>query len=326
MDMQQYAAAALAKVRSGAPLVHNITNFVVMNSSANALLAVGAAPVMAHCSDEVEEMAGIAGALVLNIGTIEPAWLEAMIRAGKAANRRGIPVVLDPVGSGATRLRTSAVERILAECRVAVLRGNASEVFSLADAAVATRGVDSSLELGAEVVAAARELALEKGCIVAISGARDLVTDGRATWRIGNGQPLMTRVTGMGCGLSAVTGAFCAVADGELLAATAAAFGIYGLCGDLALKTSDRPGSFAVAFLDRLYDVGAKEIGQGLRAVGEETFSRFPDRRRRASRRCRPGALRRRGRRPGPPGRRQSAAGCGDSRPGRCRLSPVPSR
>lgn len=265
MDMKSYAAAALARVRAASPLVHNITNFVVMNSSANALLAVGAAPVMAHCIDEVEEMAGIAGALVLNIGTIEPAWLEAMVRAGRAANRRGIPVVLDPVGSGATRLRTEAVQRILAECKVSVLRGNASEVFSLADAGVATRGVDSSLGLGAEVVAAARELARARDCIVAISGERDLVTDGAATWRIGNGQPLMTRITGMGCGLSAVTGAFCAVAEGDLLAATAAAFGVYGLCGDLALRVSERPGSFAVTFLDRLYDVGEAEIKAGLK-------------------------------------------------------------
>ncbi len=264
MDMKRFSADLLEKLRASAPLVHNITNFVVMNSSANALLAVGAAPVMAHCIEEVEEMAGIAGALVLNIGTIEPTWLEAMIRAGQAANRRGIPVILDPVGSGATRLRTAAVGRIMAECRVTVLRGNASEVLSLAAAEVRTRGVDSTVGLGAEVVAAARELAAARGCIIAISGERDLVTDGTAVYRIANGQPLMTRVTGMGCGLSALTGAFCAVAGDELLAATAAAFGVYGLCGDLAIRVSDRPGSFAVAFLDALFSVGRQEIEAAL--------------------------------------------------------------
>ncbi|AMV73274.1 hydroxyethylthiazole kinase [Desulfuromonas carbonis] len=268
-DMIRVTSDLLHRVRSTAPLVHNITNFVVMNSSANTLLAVGAAPVMAHCIDEVEEMVQLAGALVLNIGTIEPAWLAAMLRAGQAANQKGIPVVLDPVGAGATRLRTAAVERILAEVEVAVLRGNASEIFSLGRDEIRTRGVDSSLGLGAEVVAAARALALGQGCVVAISGERDLVTDGSRVFRIANGQPLMTRVTGMGCGLSALTGAFCAVADGELLAATAAAFGLYGLCGDLAIEVSDRPGSFAVAFLDALFSVGREEIGRRL-LIAEE--------------------------------------------------------
>jgi hydroxyethylthiazole kinase len=265
MDIKRFSADLLDQLRASVPLVHNITNFVVMNSSANALLAVGAAPVMAHCIEEVEEMTGIAGALVLNIGTIEPAWLEAMIRAGQAANRRGIPVILDPVGAGATRLRTTAVQRIMADCRVAVLRGNASEVFSLAGTDVRTRGVDSTLGLGPEVVAAARELATARGCVVAISGERDLVTDGSVVYRIANGQPLMTRVTGMGCGLSALCGAFCAAAGGDLPAATAAAFGVYGLCGDLAIRVSDRPGSFAVAFLDALYGVSREEIEAGLR-------------------------------------------------------------
>ncbi len=269
MDMKSYTADLLARVRASAPLVHNITNFVVMNSSANALLAVGASPVMAHSLDEVEEMAGIAGAVVLNIGTVEPAWLEAMVVAGQAANRRGIPVVLDPVGAGATRMRTAAVERIMAECRVAILRGNASEVFSLAGEGGRPRGVDSALSLTAEVVAAAKALAVARGCIVAISGERDLVTDGADVYRIANGQPLMTRVTGMGCGLSALTGAFCAVAGHDLLAATAAAFGVYGLCGDLAIRVSDRPGSFAVAFLDALYAVGPGEIAAHLQVAAE---------------------------------------------------------
>lgn len=260
MDIKTHTAELLDAIRANAPLIHNITNYVVMNSSANILLAVGASPVMAHCQAEVEEMVNMAGALVLNIGTLDEAWVAAMITAAKAANAKGIPVVLDPVGAGATALRTRAVQQIMAQVDIAVLRGNASEIFSLASDEVRTKGVDASVAITAEVVTAAKQIALEKGCIIAISGKEDCVTDGHRLFRVANGQHLMTRVTGTGCGLSAVSGAFCAVAHGDLLSATAAAFGFYGLCGDMAIQVSDKPASFFVAFMDALYTAGPKEI------------------------------------------------------------------
>lgn len=265
MDMVNVTSDLLNRVREQAPLIHNITNYVVMNSSANILLALGASPVMAHCLTEVEEMAGIAGALVLNIGTLQEDWVESMICAGKAANRKGIPVILDPVGAGATTLRTDAVRKILDDVKISILRGNASEVLSLISEDVQTKGVDSSVDLTTSVLESAKRLAVDRDCIVAISGAEDLVTDGHRSFWVSNGHPLMTRVTGLGCGLSAVVGAFTAVADGKILKATAAAFGFYGLCGELAFRESQRPGSFSVAFVDTLYAAGAGQIEELLR-------------------------------------------------------------
>ena len=252
MNIAAYTIQSLEKIRQAAPLVHNITNFVVMNSTANILLALGASPVMAHCKDEVEEMVSHAGALVLNIGTLQPDWIDSMICAAQVANQKGVPVILDPVGAGATRLRTEAVKTIMRECAITVLRGNASEIFSLQSASIKTKGVDSSLEFSDEMVSAAKDMALSMKCVIAISGAEDCITDGRRVFRVANGQPLMTRVTGSGCGLSAVVGAFCAMDHADAAQATAAAFGYYGLCGDLAIKVSDRPGSFAVAFIDQI--------------------------------------------------------------------------
>jgi len=265
MDMKATTVQYLNTIRTTAPLVHNITNFVVMNPSANILLALGASPVMAHSRKEVADMAAMAGALVLNIGTLAEKWIEAMVLAAKAANSRGIPVILDPVGAGATPYRTRAVKHILGEVKISIIRGNASEVLSLAVDDVKTRGVDSSLSLSDEIVEAAGVIARQHGCIVAISGENDVITDGGRVFRVANGVPLMTRVTGLGCGLSAVAGAFCAVARDDLLTAAAAAFGFYGLCGELALGISDRPGSFFVAFLDCLYSAGSAEIHAHLR-------------------------------------------------------------
>lgn len=267
MDMQSYTVELLAKIREKGPLIHNITNFVVMNSSANILLALGASPVMAHCLTEMEEMTSLASALVLNIGTLQEDWLQSMICAAQTANSRGIPVILDPVGAGATTFRTEAIHTILQNCSVSVLRGNCSEIFSLGSSSITTKGVDSSLAFSDEMVAAARAMAREKNCIVAISGEEDCVTDGITTFRVGNGQPIMTRVTGIGCGLSAVTAAFCAVAEGRLVEATAAAFGFYGLCADLAVKISDMPGSFQVAFVDALSSTGAEDIRRSLKVT-----------------------------------------------------------
>ena len=267
MNFAAYTSNSLETIRKTAPLIHNITNYVVMNSSANALLATGASPVMAHCRSEVEEMVSLSGALVLNIGTLTEDWVESMIWAARAANLKGIPVILDPVGAGATRLRTEAAKKIIGECAVTVLRGNASEIFSLNSANITSKGVESSLLLTDEMVDAAVTMSRDLNCVVAISGPVDCVTDGRRVFRIANGHPLMTKVTGMGCGLSAVTGAFCAVDITDPARATAAAFGYYGLCGDLAVMMSDKPGSFSVAFFDQLYAVGQDELSRLLKVT-----------------------------------------------------------
>ena len=268
MNMKTSTITLLDKVRQDAPLVHNITNFVVMNPTANILLALGASPVMAHSRQEVADMAGLAHALVINIGTLSETWIEAMLLAAQAANGRGIPVILDPVGAGATAYRTRTALRILREVDIAVIRGNASEVLSLADEKIKTKGVDSSVSLSGETADTAGAIARQHGSIVAISGEKDLITDGGRLLRVNNGVPLMTRVTGLGCGLSAVVGAFCAVAgeaEVDRLSATASAFGFYGLCGELAARINDRPGSFFTAFLDTLYAAGQNEVNELLK-------------------------------------------------------------
>ena len=234
------AARNLAAVRNQRPLVHNITNFVVMNYTANALLAMGASPVMAHAADEVEEMVALAGALVLNIGTLTAEWVESMIKAGRKASACKIPVVLDPVGSGATAFRTRSARRIIAETRPAVVRGNASEVLSLADASSKTRGVDSTHAVG-QATAAARALASELGATLAITGPEDLVTDGTRVVRIANGHPLMGRVTGTGCAATVTIGAFLAV-DPDPIGATATALAYFGLAGRGGRPARGRPG------------------------------------------------------------------------------------
>ncbi len=265
MSLACYTHETLAAVRRRSPLIHNVTNFVVMNSSANILLAVGAAPVMAHSREEVEEMSAMAGAVVLNIGTLSEDWRDAMVAAAATAGRLGIPVVLDPVGAGATRFRDDAVRRILGTGAVSVVRGNCSEILSLVEAGIRTRGVDSTVGISAAVVDAARAIAADRGCVVAVSGEEDCVTDGVQVFRVGNGHPLMCRVTGTGCGLSAVVAAFLAVGGADPAAAAAAAFGFYGVCGELAAKASLGPGSFQAAFLDQLYSVGKQQISQHLR-------------------------------------------------------------
>lgn len=265
MALETTTCHLLTDIRRSAPLVHNITNHVVMNATANILLAMGASPVMAHSRHEVADMAAIAGALVLNIGTLSETWIESMHLAARAANDSDIPVILDPVGAGATAYRTRTARRILQEADIAVIRGNASEILALADMDVQTKGVDSSVALSESTSRVAADLAREHGCIVAVSGATDLVTDGKTRLHVANGVPLMTRVTGLGCGLSAVVGAFCAVGGAERLQAVAAACGYYGLCGEMAAAVSQRPGSFFVAFVDALDAIGSDDITAKLR-------------------------------------------------------------
>jgi len=253
-------AENLRKIRAGKPLVHNITNLVVMNFTANVLLATGASPVMAHAAGEVEEMVGLAGSLVLNIGTLTDHWVEAMVLAGRRATALGRPIVLDPVGAGATAMRTAAARRILAETRVSVVRGNASEVLSLGDAGEAGRGVDAVHTVDAAVAVAGR-LATSLHTTLAVTGEVDLVTDGRRMVRITNGHPLMTAVTGTGCSATAVIGAFLAV-DPDPLSAAATGLACFGIAGEMAAETAAGPGSFMISLLDALFNLRPEEAAE----------------------------------------------------------------
>jgi hydroxyethylthiazole kinase len=266
MPTSKTAAAAaedLRSLRAAKPLVHNITNYVVMNVTANALLSAGASPVMAHAVEEVEEMVSVAGALVLNIGTLSPAWIEAMMLAGRRANEGGVPVILDPVGSGATTLRTETAKRILMEIEVAVVRGNASEVLSLASAGSRTRGVDTVHGVD-EAAETACRLADDLSTTLVITGAEDLVTDGERILRIRNGHELMGRITGSGCTATALIGAFHAVEENPI-AASAGALAYFGLAGERAAVGSGGPGTFQAALLDALYTLTPEELEQGAR-------------------------------------------------------------
>lgn len=258
----------LAAVRAKHPLVHNITNYVVMNSTANALLSLGAAPIMAHAVEEVEELVDLAGALVLNIGTLSTPWIEAMFKAGLRAKGRGKPVVLDPVGAGASRLRTRTARDLLARVKPAIVRANASEVLALGGAASGARGVDSQHTV-AQARAVAVALARAYGSVLVVTGPDDYITDGRREALVGNGHPLMARVTGTGCAATAITGAFAAVEEDPFVAAIAA-LAVYGLAGEWAASHAQRPGSYGIALLDGLDAVTPEMVRTGAKvAVGE---------------------------------------------------------
>lgn len=243
-------AAALERLRRKAPLVQNITNYVVMEGTANALLAIGAAPAMVHAAEEVEDFVAISSALVINIGTLSPGWVAGMKLAIHAAHARGVRWVLDPVGVGATRYR-SAVAAELVALKPAVIRANASEIMALAGAASGpTRGVDATDGTDA-ALAPAKQLARASGAVVAMTGAVDYATDGTRVVSFANGSPLMARVTGMGCAATALVGAF--LGSGlEPFEAAAAAIGCLGVAGEIAAEGAAGPGSFHPALLDAL--------------------------------------------------------------------------
>jgi hydroxyethylthiazole kinase len=242
---------SLGLLRETKPLVHQITNYVVMNETANATLALGALPVMAHALEEVGEMAAIAGALVLNIGTLSPDWVEAMILAGQVANQRGTPVVLDPVGAGATSYRTETAKRILDEVRVTILRGNAGEIATLVGVDAEVRGVES-IDAGIEPGDLARRAAQALDVVASVTGPVDHVSDGERVLAIANGHPLLAAVTGTGCMSTAITGCFVAVDPYEPLDAAAAALVAFGVAGEDAAEGASGPGSFHVALYDAL--------------------------------------------------------------------------
>jgi hydroxyethylthiazole kinase len=260
------AGDSLRRLRETKPLVHQITNYVVMNETANATLALGALPVMAHAREEVEEMAAIAGALVLNIGTLSPDWVESMLLAGRAANEHGVPVVLDPVGAGATRYRTETAQRILSEVRVDVLRGNAGEVATLVGVAAEVRGVES-IGAGGDPADLALEAARRLDLVASVTGPVDHVSDGERVIRIENGDALMATITGTGCMSSALTGCFLAVNRERPLEAAAEALVAFGVAGEDAARGAAGPGSFHVALYDCLAALDPRTLDERARAA-----------------------------------------------------------
>lgn len=246
----EIVADELARLRALNPLVHLLTNEVVQEITANVLLAAGASPAMIVAEEEAAAFAAISGALLVNVGTLYPARLAAMKQAVASANRAGVPWTLDPVAVGVLDYRTQACREFV-HCKPAAIRGNASEILALAGFAGSGRGVDTMA--GSEAaVEAAGQLARSTGAIVAVTGETDFITDGATTWTTPWGHPVMTRVVGTGCALSALVAAFTAQAP-DRLNAVAAACAVAGLCGERAEATSRGPGSFKVDFLDALY-------------------------------------------------------------------------
>ena len=246
--------ADINAVRERGPLVHSITNFVVMNLNANVLLAAGASPVMAHAHEEVQAMAGIAQSLVLNIGTLEPAWIESMRLALLTAAQRGIPTVLDPVGAGATAYRNASIELLLNTASPTVIRGNGSEIMSVAGANVQTRGVDSGAAAN-DALGSARALVGRTGGVVCVSGQTDHIVDATRWALLSNGHPWMTKITGVGCSATALIGAFCAVQP-DAWRATVSAMTLMGVVGEVAAEKAvvrkQGVGSMQVLMLDEL--------------------------------------------------------------------------
>ncbi len=259
------AAELLARIREQHPLLHHITNFVVMTDTANATLGIGALPVMAHAKEEVAEMVGAAGALVLNPGTLTPEWVDAMLIAGKRANELNVPIIYDPVGVGATQLRNETGQRLLTDLRLAVVRGNSGEVGALAGAGGMVKGVES-IQGVKDPAKVAQGLARKYSTVVAITGKRDIISDGTRVMGVDNGHVLLKTITGSGCMSTTMIAAFCAVERDYLVAATAA-LACYGLAAQHAARRAKGPGSFRAALLDALYLLTPAQVKAGVKVV-----------------------------------------------------------
>ena len=253
----------LEQVRRQSPLVHNITNYVVMNLTANALLAIGASPVMAHAPEEVEDMVNIASALVINIGTLSQPWIHSMLKAARQANKKGIPVIYDPVGAGATPYRTQTIRELIKAVPPTIVRGNASEIMAIAEDTARTKGVDSAAAT-ATALASARRLSEQHDCVVCVSGETDYIIDKKGMALIKNGHAMMPKVTGLGCTASALCGAFAAV-NPDCFTATTAAMAVMGIAGEIAAEKAQGPASLQVHFLDTLFKLTGEEIEQRLK-------------------------------------------------------------
>lgn len=250
----------LEQVREMKPLVHNITNVVVTNFTANGLLALGVSPVMAYAPEEVYDMAKMAGALVLNIGTLTDAEVRSMLIAGRAANEHGVPIILDPVGAGATAYRTETAQMLLKELYISIVRGNPAEIANVMGETWEIKGVDAGTVTG-DSAALATQAATAWGATVVATGKEDIISDGTSTYVVQNGHEMLTRVTGAGCLLSSIVGAFAAVGS-EPVKASAAAVCTYGVAAEKAARiaASHGPGAFQIELLNQLYQITARDV------------------------------------------------------------------
>jgi hydroxyethylthiazole kinase len=267
-DLAPAAGRVLERLRATCPLVHHVTNLVVMNDTANVTLLIGASPVMAHALPELDEIVSLARAVVLNLGTLDEAWIAAMRRAGLRAAALGVPVVLDPVGAGASELRTVTSAELIREARPAIVRGNAGEIAMLAGLPGAVRGVDS-VDAPADAAQVVRQAARAWGAVVAQTGPRDFVSDGERVVTVDNGHPWLARVTGTGCMATALVAAFRAVEPDGLLAA-AAALACLGIAAERAASGSAGPGSFRVRLFDELFAMTPERLADGARLSSVE--------------------------------------------------------
>lgn len=255
-------------VRSKAPLVHNITNYVVMNNTANALLAVGASPIMAHAHSEIKDMISIIDALVINMGTLDEYWVKSMHMAIAQAQKINVPWVLDPVGAGATPYRNEVLKELV-KLRPTIIRGNASEIISLASQqAIKSKGVDSTHQSN-EAIEAAQFLSQQFGSVVCISGATDIIIQKNRIAQLSNGHAMMARVTGMGCTASALCGAFAGTLPASPFDATVSAMALLGVAGELAARQSNGPGSLQLHILDTLYSITENDFVNLLKITNE---------------------------------------------------------
>lgn len=262
IDLHKFREDCLS-VRERSPLVHNITNYVAMNFSANGLLAIGASPIMSACEEEMAEITGKSAALVINIGCLDKFQISSMERAALAALEKGIPWVLDPVGAGASTLRNETCIRLIENYHPDIIRGNASEIMVLAGRSANSRGVDS-VEESSSALEAAILLAKESGALVSVSGETDYITDGLRTETIRNGNSIMPRVTAMGCLASSLTGAFAAV-DANYFNAALHTMALMGVCGEMAGLETMGTGSFAVHFMDCLSEYDVEQVSAKIR-------------------------------------------------------------
>ncbi|MFA6808727.1 MAG: hydroxyethylthiazole kinase [Eubacteriales bacterium] len=261
MDIIQSFIEAVEKVKRKKPLIENITNNVTINDCANVTLAIGASPIMADAHEEVEDVVAISSAVVLNMGILTPYTVESMLIAGKKANELGIPVVFDPVGAGATPYRNKTAEMIISQVKLAVIRGNMSEIKFLNGMKVKTKGVDSVVD-ESDGASVAREFAVKYNLVAAVTGKIDYISDGKRVCIIKNGHEMLSDVTGTGCMATALCGAFCG-AESDYFIAALSAVATMGIAGELAkkaLRDGDGIGTFRVRLFDSIYNLDEKGI------------------------------------------------------------------
>jgi len=250
--------AILEKVRKEKPLVHHLTNWVTIYDCANIVKVFGGSPVMAHAKEEVQDMVKLASALVLNIGTLTLEFVEAMKLASQSANEKGIPVILDVCGVGATPLRDKKAFELLDETKINIIKGNASEVARIAGEDVQTKGVDAQ-EVEANLIELAGKLAKERDCVVVITGAEDIIADSKKHYLVKNGCQMMANVVGTGCMATSVIGAFCAV-EKDLALAAASGLTCYEIAAELANEKANGPGTFKENLFDEIFNLNRQDI------------------------------------------------------------------